>query len=161
MMKNDPMLQLKIHCQDGAIMPQYAYTDDVGLDVTVIRYQCKSKIYFFDTGLCVEPPDGYYIELLPRSSIVWKGWIMPNSVGVIDPNYRGTLQIPLRWLGEGGQEQADNQAKALLGERIAQIIIRPIIKVQPIQVTQQELSTSDRGQGAFGSSGTGKSSTDS
>ena len=81
---------------------------------------------------------------------------MPNSVGVIDPNYRGSLQIPLRWFGEGGATQAKLAADQLLGERVAQMIMRPLLIFNTVQVDMNELSHSDRGDGAFGSSGTGK-----
>ena len=145
-------LQLKIHCQEDAVMPYRAHPQDAGLDITAIRYQKRGEhLYFFDTGLCIEPPTGYYVELLPRSSIVWKGWIMPNSIGVIDPNYRGTLQIPLRWLGEKSSKEA---ADDVLGQRIAQMVLRPLILCDLVPVSADELSSTDRGQGAFGSSGT-------
>jgi dUTP pyrophosphatase len=156
-------LQLKIHCQDNAVMPYRAHPQDAGLDITAISYQQRGEyLYFFDTALCIEPPEGYYVELIPRSSIVWKGWIMPNSIGVIDPNYRGTLQIPLRWLGkvseenskEASTETAKEAADHLLGQRIAQMVVRPLILCDLVTVSANELSSTDRGKGAFGSSGT-------
>ena len=49
--------------------------------------------FMYDTGISVEPPCGYYTEIVPRSSIVKTGYIMTNSIGIIDPTYRGTLKI--------------------------------------------------------------------
>lgn len=49
----------------------------------------------YDTGIKVKPPPGYYCEILPRSSMSKLGVMLLNSVGVIDPTYRGTLKVCL------------------------------------------------------------------
>ena len=49
----------------------------------------------FDTGICIQPPDGFYTEIVPRSSISKTGYILANSIGIIDPTYRGSLKIVL------------------------------------------------------------------
>ena len=86
-------LKIKIH-NPNAIVPTKAGDDEVGYDLTAITFVKKLSpvTFMYDTGISVKPPDGYYTEIVPRSSIVKSGFILANSVGVIDPTYRGTLE---------------------------------------------------------------------
>ena len=108
----------------------------------------RDNVYFFDTGVSIEAPHGYYTELFPRSSIYKHDFIMVNSVGVIDAEYRGTLFMPMRYLGCGdGKAAAEN----LIGQRIGQLVLR---RIEPYQIEiVSELSDTERGGGGFGSSG--------
>ena len=72
---------------------------------------------------------------------------MPNGVGTIDSDYRGELMVLATWIGEG---QSITLAK---GERIAQMLIAPVPLTSYREVTFEELSTTDRVEGGFGSSG--------
>lgn len=109
----------------------------------------RDDIFFFDTGISIEPPPGYYTELYPRSSIYKHDFIMTNSVGVIDAGYRGILYMPMRYLGkEDGKTEAEN----LVGSRIGQLVLK---KLEPFEISiTEQLSESERGEGGFGSSGT-------
>lgn len=130
-------------------VPEKAHADDSGLDLTVIKViEKRDNIFFFDTGISVEPPKGYYTELFPRSSIYKTDFIMTNSVGVIDTGYRGILFLPMRYLGKGnGLEEAEK----LIGTRVAQLILK---KLEPFVVEVGEgLSNTERGANGFGSSG--------
>lgn len=49
----------------------------------------------YDTGISIKPPEGYYTEIVPRSSIVKHNTMLANGIGIIDPTYRGTLKICL------------------------------------------------------------------
>ena len=49
----------------------------------------------YDSYISVQPPEGYYFEIVPRSSISKLGYILTNSIGIIDPSYRGTLKVVL------------------------------------------------------------------
>lgn len=131
-------------------IPEKAHVNDSGLDLTLIKVvEKRDNIFFFDTGISIEPPAGYYTELYPRSSIYKYDFIMTNSVGVIDAGYRGILYMPMRYLGKGdGKTEAEN----LVGSRIGQLVLK---KLEPFEVSiTEQLSESERGEGGFGSSGT-------
>ena len=114
-----------------------------------MAYEAKADhVFFIDTGVSVQLSQGYYLEVVPRSSIVKKDFIMANSVGIIDPDYRGRIFVPLRYLGEGSGEEA---CQRLLEQRIAQMIIR---RLEPCDIEiVDELDQTVRGEGGFGSTG--------
>ena len=144
---------LSVSLAPGARTPQRAHPSDVGLDVWVTEVERRGEgLYFCETGLTLAPPEGLYVEVVPRSSVVWRGFILANSVGVIDPSYRGTLKIPLRYVGFG---DADQEAAALVGERVAQLIMRPLItcEVEVCERASLPDPVDDRGVGGFGSTG--------
>tara|TARA_B100001094_G_C18098377_1_gene754305 strand:- start:815 stop:1267 length:453 start_codon:yes stop_codon:yes gene_type:complete len=99
------------------------------------------------TGLAVAIPEGWEGQIRSRSSLGAKGMIMPNGVGTIDSDYRGELMVLATWIGEGDFIQL---AK---GERIAQMLIAPVPITNYKEVSFEELSTTERGTGGFGSSG--------
>ena len=78
-----------------AVVPSAATKGDVGYDLTAIELVKKmgKNTYMYDTGICVEPPVGFYTEIVPRSSIVKTGYVLSNSVGIIDPHYSGSLKV--------------------------------------------------------------------
>lgn len=141
--------------KEGASIPKRGRNEDVGYDLTVLSVERASKehggtnTFMIDFGVSVEPPSDHYFELIPRSSLAWTGFIMPNSVGVIDPNYRGSLKMPLVYMGS--KEQADKEARALVGRRIAQLVLRPYLSCEFVEVS--ELSKTERASSGFGSSG--------
>lgn len=146
-------LILSVALEKDAKMPQRAHPSDAGLDVWVTAVEKRGKgLYFCETGLRLAPPQGYYLEVVPRSSIVWRGFILANSVGVIDPSYRGTLKIPLRYLGD---DDADLAAQALVGDRVVQLLLRPLIPCSVLTYSPEHLpiAPDDRDQGGFGSTG--------
>lgn len=103
-------------------------------------------------GFMAEPPKGYYLEIVPRSSIGLKTKLrQPNSVGIIDNDYRGEVKAMYEahctcdCYGIGCAE-----IKA--GDRIAQMIPRKMEDVDLVEV--DELSETERGSGGFGSTGT-------
>jgi dUTP pyrophosphatase len=79
------------------IIPKKAYPSDVGYDLTLIRHvkNINSVTDMYDSGISVTVPDGFYIEIVPRSSLSKFGYIMANSIGIIDPSYTGTLRVVL------------------------------------------------------------------
>lgn len=143
-----PVLKISFNYPDMQL-PERAHETDSGLDLTLMKViEKRENIFFFDTGVSVEAPDGYYTELFPRSSIYKHDFIMVNSVGVIDHGYRGSLFMPMRYLGEGNGKEA---AEALLGQRVGQLILR---RIEPCLIeVASELSRTERGGKGFGSSG--------
>jgi dUTP pyrophosphatase len=106
-----------------AVIPTRAHPLDSGFDVSIVRIVNPSfgpGVVLFGTGLVIRPPDGYYVDLVVRSSFCKLGWGMANSVGIIDAQYRGELCLPLYKLSPAA---GDLQLPA----RIAQLVLRPLI----------------------------------
>lgn len=97
------------------------------------------------TGLRVEIPQGFEMQIRPRSGLALKhGITLPNTPGTIDSDYRGPLGVAL--INLGAEPYVIHH-----GDRIAQMIIAPVIQVQ-FQVVET-LSDTARGAGGFGSTG--------
>lgn len=140
-------IQIKKLNQD-AVVPFYATKLDAGMDLTAISKQIVNEsdhgFIEYGTGLAVAIPEGFYGEIVPRSSISKTGMILANSPATIDAGYRG--EIKLRFKAVPGTKHYD------VGERVAQLIIKEFPKVEFIEV--EELDKTDRQEGGFGSSGT-------
>ncbi|MEL0438792.1 dUTP diphosphatase [Phycobacter sp. K97] len=99
------------------------------------------------TGLRVEIPDGYEIQIRPRSGLALKhGITLPNTPGTIDSDYRGPLGVIILNAGQERFEIAH-------GDRIAQMVIAPVLQARFELV--EHLSETRRGSGGFGSTGRG------
>ncbi|WP_420862741.1 dUTP diphosphatase [Algirhabdus cladophorae] len=97
------------------------------------------------TGLRVAIPEGFEIQIRPRSGLALKhGLTLANAPGTIDADYRGPLGVILINLG-----QADFVIKH--GERIAQMVVAPVVQAQFELVS--DLDATARGAGGFGSTG--------
>lgn len=111
-------------------------------EMTPFKFRCK-------TGLALEIPQGYRIMCIPRSSITNSHWVLQNSIGLIDSDYRGELSFvftkihePIRvWTGIPYSP----------GERIGQIYLDKIMYMTFQE--HDELSETARGSGGFGSTG--------
>jgi dUTP pyrophosphatase len=135
----------------GMPMPERAHASDAGLDLTAMAVETlRPGVFAFDTGISVQAEAGYYCEVVPRSSIVNTEFILANSVGVIDPDYRGRIRVVLRYAGSS-PDGGEAEAQALSGGRIAQLLVR---RREPVEIIElQELEETPRGEGGFGSSG--------
>lgn len=99
------------------------------------------------TGLTVEIPEGFEMQIRPRSGAALKqGLGLANSPGTIDSDYRGPLGVIVINLGQVPIQIAH-------GDRIAQAVVAPVVQAQ-FQIASQ-LSTTERGTGGFGSTGRG------
>jgi dUTP pyrophosphatase len=100
-------------------------------------------------GFATEIPEGYCGILIPRSNLTKFYWILNNSIGIIDSDYRGEYKMIFTnitdnaWLYPFPYEE---------GERVGQIYFEEITNVEFEEV--DELDESDRGAGGFGSTGT-------
>jgi len=82
---------------EEAVVPSRSHGTDSGYDLTFIGVEkIVGDVIFFNTGLSLEPPRGYYFEVVPRSSISKLSLSMANSVGIIDESYRGEVLVPVR-----------------------------------------------------------------
>ena len=133
-------------CEPDAVIPTKAYPSDTGYDLTLIRVskdmsRGRQTIIMFDTGIAVCPPDGYYTEVVPRSSISKTGYMLANSVGIIDASYRGSIKVVLK-----GDETLKNLALPYKG---FQLILRKLEEAEVVEV--DDLDDTVRGEGGFGS----------
>ncbi len=133
----------------GAVVPVYKTAGAAGADVcalvenpVVIK---KGSFAMIPTGLFFEIPEGYEIQVRPRSGLAAKNGItVLNTPGTIDSDYRGELKIIL--INAGAEDFTVNS-----GDRIAQIIISSVIQADFVPTV--ELSQTDRGSKGFGSTG--------
>lgn len=127
-----------------AILPKYAREGDAGLDL----YSCEECIIevgerkLVSTGISIELPEGYVALIWDRSGIANKG--IKTMGGVIDHTYRGEYKVIML-----NTSKEDYEIKK--GHRIAQVLIQPIVTAEVQEV--EELSETQRGDGAFGSTG--------
>lgn len=123
--------------------------DAVGYDLFAdsVRYDdfCKQK--FYGTGLAIEIPFGYVGLIFPRSSICNADLRLSNCVGVIDPDYRGEIKVVFDL--RNNESYHPNHYE--IENKIAQLVIVPC--VTPTLIEVDELSTTARGEGGFGSTG--------
>lgn len=144
------VLRLKVKRHYPAMpLPSRGHADDAGLDLTAMAVAAvRPGLFSIDTGVSVQPPEGYYCEVVPRSSIVKTDFIQANGIGIIDPAYRGRILVMLRYLGAGNGLA---EAQALVGMRVAQLLVR---RLHPVAVeAAEDLDGSARGAGGFGSTG--------
>ena len=150
------MLEVKIKkLHKDAVIPKYETVGSVGMDLTATskEYDEYGNVVF-GTGISIQIPDGYYADLRPRSSISKYDLVLANSVGTIDSDYRGELILKFKpalkkSLHHSGVQSLTDVKEYNIGDRIAQIVILPYPQVSFLEV--EELSSTDRGTGGFGS----------
>lgn len=150
----------------NAVMPKRAHSTDAGFDLVATSkiVSLGDAAVAYGTGIAVEIPPGYVGLVFPRSSIVGRDITLTNCVGVIDSGYRGEIKMvfkPALWANEHISMKSEAVAKIPpsdrvldtydIGERIGQIIIMPIPDIEWEESDQ--LSTSERGTGGYGSTG--------
>lgn len=144
---------VKVYCESKDIkLPVYAKEDDAGMDVvaTAIEYDKDKYRFICHTGLHFELPEGYEMELRPRSSNTKYRVIIANSPGTLDAGYRGELLVIFTPL----DLEDKNSFPYKEGDRVCQLLVRRREKIIWEKVNSlEELSNSERGKGGFGSSG--------
>jgi dUTP pyrophosphatase len=141
-----PRVKFKL-LEDDAVMPEYATLGSAGFDFTCINdTEIKpGRTEMIRTGLAVAIPDGFYMAIVPRSSTGIKTPLrMPNSMGIIDSDYRGEIMLIFTNTGR-------KIFTAQKGRKLAQGIIMPIIRFPLISVDY--LGETVRGTHGFGSTG--------
>jgi len=142
-------LAVKIVNQSGNALPEYATLGSSGMDIRAFIAEPlvlqPSERVLVPTGIFVEIPLGYEIQIRPRSGLAIKqGITCLNTPGTIDADYRGEIKVIFINLSSEPQT-------ILPGDRIAQMVVQKVEQIQWIAVS--ELSESDRGSGGFGSTG--------
>ena len=144
LLNNVPMCRIVL--DEGAVMPTKAHGSDVGYDLTVIKEhrRVSDNTSIYDTGVHVAPPPGYYVQVVPRSSISKSGYMLSNSIGIIDPSYTGSLKIALTRIDA-------SLPPLLLPFRCGQMIIAPFVHFRTS--VSSSLDATSRADGGFGSTG--------
>jgi dUTP pyrophosphatase len=137
-----------VKLSEGATLPTRAHDDDAGLDLYAAesaRLAPGARVSV-GTGLAVQIPEGVGGLVLPRSGLAIKhGITLINSPGLIDPGYRGEVRVLLL------NTDPTLEFQIAPGDRIAQLLLVPVVHARPSQA--DALATSTRGEGGFGSSG--------
>lgn len=132
---------------DGLPVPAYATSGAAGMDVVSAEdvILAPGGRHAVATGFAVAIPDGYEIQVRPRSGLALKhGISLPNTPGTIDSDYRGELKIIMINLSQ--------EAFVIRrGDRIAQLVAAPVQLAMFEEVA--ELNETTRGAGGFGSTG--------
>ena len=142
-------VSIKFLAQEGAIIPEYKTSGAVGADVCAFLSEpvvIKSgEFAMIPTGLSFAIPEGYEIQVRPRSGLAAKnGVTVLNTPGTIDSDYRGEVKVIL--INHGKDSFTVNN-----GDRVAQLIVAPV--TQGIFEKAEELDSTERGEGGFGSTG--------
>ncbi len=136
----------KLH--SDAHLPEYAHgpAEDAGMDIRTLTGALLEPgvPQALPTGLALEIPSGYEVQIRPRSGLALKHAItLPNAPATIDPGYRGELKVILLNAGKVAYE-------IHAGDRIAQMVVA---RYEPVEWEEGDLAESVRGPGGFGSSG--------
>lgn len=116
-----------------------------GLDLSVISIaKSNDNMTMYETGVSVAIPTGCVGLLVPRSSIVKTGYILTNSVGIIDSDYRGTIKVCLTKIDP-------SLPNLTLPTRVAQLIIVPYISLGTLRCDSLDKTVTR--SGGFGSTG--------
>ena len=136
---------------NGLALPAYQSAHAAGLDLLAAVPEdapvmlAPGKHALIPTGLTIALPQGYEAQVRPRSGLAAKhGITVLNSPGTVDADYRGEVCVLL--INHGDQPFPIRR-----GERIAQMVIAQVARVELVPVTS--LSATDRGSGGFGSTG--------
>ena len=142
-------VEVKVVREKGVELPKYETKGSAGMDV---RANIKESItlkslerILIPTGLKVAIPEGYEIQVRPRSGLAIKhGITMLNTPGTVDSDYRGELKVIVVNLSNETYTIEPN-------ERIGQFVLNKIEQIEFIEV--EELDSTERGEGGFGHTG--------
>ena len=142
-------IQVKVIREKGVELPKYETGGSAGMDVRAnikepITLKSLERI-LVPTGLKVAIPEGYEIQVRPRSGLAIKhGITMLNTPGTVDSDYRGELKVIVVNLSNEAYTIEPN-------ERIGQFVLNKIEQIEFIEV--EELDSTERGEGGFGHTG--------
>lgn len=140
---------------EDAVIPVRANGTDAGWDIVAIDDgiikrdgDCNILYIQYRTGLAIQPDNGFYTELFPRSSVTKTNLFLANSIGLIDEGYRGEIMVRFKIAVSDHDDYFSGYKK---GDKIAQLVVKKTIRANFIEV--DELSDTERGDGGFGSTG--------
>ena len=138
-------IEFKKHHYD-AVLPTLAGPNEIGFDLTIIEKvkDINNTTAMYDSYISVKPPEGFYFEIVPRSSISKTGYILTNSIGIIDPTYRGTIKVVIT-------KVSDDAPDFELPNKRFQLIPRLHLSKDMHISEVSDLDQTERGEGGFGS----------
>ncbi|GAB4226281.1 MAG: dUTP diphosphatase [Chlamydiales bacterium] len=150
MSQHHEKVEVLIHREEGVSFPHYASVGASGADVYAHLenpvFLEPGKRALISTGIRFEIPDGYEIQVRPRSGLAVKhGITVLNTPGTIDADYRGELKIVVINLGEEIFEITPRM-------RIAQLVLSPVV-IADYMDKEEPLTSTVRNTGGFGHSG--------
>lgn len=143
-------VEVKVFREDDTVeLPTYGKDGDACMDIYVHHVESKPDgRIVYHTGLHFRLPEDYEMEIRPRSSNTKTHAVMQNAPGTLDEGYTGELMIVHRRMDKYDDPEYQ------VGDRVAQILIRHRERIVWQEVTtQEELGTTERGAGGFGSTG--------
>ena len=129
-----------------AKVPTYAHATDAGMYMyaaAAVTIPAHERV-LVSTGIAMAIPEGYVGLIWDKSGIATKRGVT-TLAGVVDAGYRGEVQIAL-------YNTTEETVTFAAGEKVAQMVIQPVLQPELIEV--DELEQSERGKGGFGSTGT-------
>lgn len=132
----------------GVRIPAYAHPGDAGADLCAAEAVtlAPGERSTVGTGTSVAVPDGFAAFVVPRSGLAARhGITIVNSPGTVDAGYRGEIRVTIL------NTDASTPYSIAVGDRIAQLIIMPVVRARFVPVDR--LPESQRGEGGFGSTG--------
>lgn len=132
---------------ENAVLPTYATADSAGADLYALASESipPKETRLIHTGIALQIPQGYAGFIYARSGLATKKGLAPaNKVGVIDADYRGEIMVAL-------YNQSAEERMVEAGERIAQLVIAPVVQAAFVPV--DSLEDTARAEGGFGSTG--------
>lgn len=145
----NPQLVLKFaKCHKDAVIPFKKRPSDSGYDVVVVEKLKETQlgVQYWHTGIKCETPAGWYLDMVPRSSLSKKGYTITNCVGIIDQSYKGEIVVVVH-------KTRDHTIEIEPGDRIAQLIPRETKHFRVIEIKESDLIATERQEKGFGSSG--------
>lgn len=128
-----------------AVIPSKCKESDAGYDLTIVK-EAKTllpNVTLYDTGIQIQVAHGLYAEVVPRSSLSKSGYMLANSIGIIDRGYTGNIYVALIKVDP-------NSPDLELPFKCCQLIFRQQIHVN-IKEVKDSFQNTSRGMGGFGS----------
>ena len=131
-------------------LPVYMNPGDACCDLYAHWIEYKDDRIICHTGLHFELPEGYEMEIRPRSSLTKTYLYIPNAPGTVDEGYRGEVLVIFR----KADRCIPNKEEFKPGDRVAQLLVRRVEKINWVEVEKlEDLIPSKRGFGGHGSTG--------
>ncbi len=142
-------MMIRVRAEKGALLPRYATEGAAGADISAFLSSpltlLPGEYKAIPTGLCLEIPEGYEVQVRPRSGLALRsGVTVLNAPGTIDSDYRGEIRVIL--INHSSQPFTVRN-----GDRIAQIVVSAVRRASFAEA--EDLSGTERGEGGFGSTG--------
>lgn len=144
-------VEVKVYRENcGVLLPIYETAGAACCDVRISSIEKKLDKVICHTGLYCEIPEGYRIDIMPRSSLAKTDYYIVDTPGIIDSDYRGELLV----IFKKKNNDIFDDFPYKVNERCAQLCITEVIRINwGIVVKKSDLSPTKRNEGNYGSTG--------